>query len=360
MILKRSISVIITATLCASFAGCQKTQKSADPVEVSLLATKVSPQDVKFDWQDAFETKLKEFKGSESFTDTSMFELTDVTGDGIPELIISPSNDVSAQCEIYRLFNGGVDQIGVTGAYGIFDFIPSENAIGYSYEGDDFNVGEYLVYEEGSFNPAVSFYTNANSASAGVTIKYEVNNEDVTLVKFEEMLQPYRNGTTQKIGRKYSFGDSTIDYAIHCSESWGEVLTDKQKELYKNEINAIIENYDLIEAAFEIVDLDLNGLPEVVVSTGLLNDSKTSILYLDEDGVKELKTGCDADGGIMLDLNAKIFYAADYYGSIQCWSLVGADISSFKPSDSTFRCGRRYELTEENINKVFDVEVENG
>ena len=359
MILKKSISIIILAAICSSFAGCQKAKKT-EPVEISLLDTKINPYDVKMDWQDAFETKLKEFKSSENFKDSSMFEINDLTGDGIPELIISPSDDVSAQCEIYRLFNAGVDQIGITGAYGTFEFIPSMNAIGYSYDGDDFTVGEYLEYEEGTFNPTVSFYNNANSASAGVTIRYEVNNEDVTLVKFEEMLHPYRDSDSLKVGRKYSFGESSIDYAIHCSESWNKVLTDEHKKLFKERIDAVIETNDLKEAAFEIVDLDLNGLPEVVVSTGLLNDSKTRIFYMDEEGVKEIETGCDADGGIMLDFNSKIFYAADYYGSIQCWSLIGADISSFKPSDSILRCGRRYELNEENINKVFGVEEENG
>ncbi len=359
MILKKAISIILFTTVCASFASCEKTPKNK-PVEVSLLDTKVSPYDVKLDWQNAFETKLKEFKSSENFTDSSMFEITDLTADGIPELIISPSDDVSAQCEIYRLFNDSVDQIGVTGAYGSIDFLPSVNAIGYSYEGDDITIGEYLVYEEGSFNQAVSFYTNANSASAGVTVEYEVNNNDVTLVKYEEMLHPYKDAVSLKTGRKYSFGDQAIDYAVHCSETWDQVLTDQQKQLFSERLNAVVSEGELIEPAFEIVDLDLNGIPEVVVSTGLLNDSKTRIFYLDEEGIKELETGCDADGGIMFDMSSKIFYASDYYDSIQCWSLAGADISSFTPSDSFMRCGRRYILTEENINKVFADEVKNG
>ncbi|MCR5601516.1 MAG: hypothetical protein K6G33_12335 [Ruminococcus sp.] len=359
MILKKAISIILFAAVCSSFAGCEKTQK-AEPVEVSLLDTKAAPQDIKLDWQEAYEKKLKEFKSSESFKDTSRFDIIDLTGDDIPELIISPSDDVSAQCEIYRLFNGGLDQIGITGSYGTFDFIPSMNAIGYSYEGDGFNIGEYLVYEEGTFNSAVSFYTNANSASAGVTIQYEVNNENVTLVKFEEILQPYRDADSFKTGRKYSFGDGAIDYAVHYSETWDQVLTDQQKQLFKERVEAVMETNDFIEAAFELVDLDLNGIPEVVVSTGMLNDSVTRILYLDEEGVKELETSCDADGGIMFDISSKIFYAADFYGSVQCWSLAGADISNFTVSDSTMRCGRKFSLNKETIEKVFANEVKNG
>ena len=94
-------------------------------------------------------------------------------------------------------------------------------------------------------------------------------------------------------------------------------------------------------------------LPEVVVSTGLLNDSEARILYLDTEGVKELSVTSDADGGIQFDVSSKIFFAADYYGSIQCWSMAGADISSFQPSDSTVRCGREYDLTAENIENAF-------
>ncbi len=351
MKIAKILSVITAAATLAALAGCSS-KKQTESSEIDPLAPKTAPQNVKFDWQEPFETIIMAFKNSDRYTDTSMFEIRDLTGDNVPELIISPSDDVAAKCEVYKLIGNRADLIANSGSYGTIDYIPSANAIGYVYEGTGFSMGEYQTYQDGGFVTDVSFYTNAGSASSGAVIRYEINGEDVTLSKYQEALIPYQEFTV-KVGRKFSVGTNAVNYAISRSECWNEVLTDEQKQLYKDKLNEILSSGDLIDAAFEVVDLDLNELPEVVVSTGLLNDSDTRILYLDTDGVKELSVASDAEGGIQFDISSKIFYAADYYGSIQCWSMAGADIDSFQPSDSTMRCGRKYDLTAENIENAF-------
>lgn len=346
------LSFITAGALLSACAGCSS-KKNAESSEVDPLAPKAAPQSITFDWQEPFETILIAFKNSDRYTDTSMFEIRDLTGDETPELIISPSDDVAAKCEVYKLIGTRADLITNSGSYGTIDYIPEMNAIGFLYEGTGFKMGEYQTYQDGSFVTDVNFYTNADSASSGAVIRYEVNGEDVTLTKFQEALLPYQDSFTVKVGRKFSLGTDAVNYAIRRSKCWTQVLTDDQKQLYKDKLNEILSSQELKDAAFEIVDLDLNELPEVVVSTGLLNDSETRILYLDTEGVKELSVTSDADGGIQFDVSSKIFYAADYYGSIQCWSMAGADISSFQPSDSTVRCGREYDLTAENIENAF-------
>jgi hypothetical protein len=175
----------------------------------------------------------------------------------------------------------------------------------------------------------------------------------VTLAKYEEYLHLYRDFVTAEIGRKYTMGDNAVNYALYNTECWSTVMKDDQKQLYKEKLDSILAEPDLNDAAFEIADLDVNGVPEVVVSTGILDDSQVRVFYLEEDGIKELDTTCDTDGGIHFDINAKIFYATNFDGNVQCWSIAGSDISGFKPSDSTMLCGRKYPLTSENIEKAF-------
>lgn len=353
MKIKKASLLLICAAAVSSAAGCSDT-KTVQSSEISLLTTNMAPQDVVFDWQEAFEAKIKEFKGTSQYDkNKSMFDICDITGDGSPELIISPNDDISTVCDVYMLAGSTAAPLTSIGSFGEFDYLPELNAAGYSYEGDGFIIGEYKKQEDGIFNTAVTFYNNSGSASSGAAIRYEINNEDVTLGKYEETLSPYRDAKAIKVGRKFCMGDDAVNYAIRCSESWGAVMTVMQKELFKERLSSIAASGDTIDAAFEIVDLDSNGIPEVVVSTGILSSSEVKVLYIQNEALQELSVSCNTDGSVNYDVNAKIFYATDFYDKIQCWSLAGGDVNGFKPSDNSIRCGRKYELTEENINAAF-------
>ena len=349
--INKKISILMAGAVLASFAGCSKTQKVSS-LPLTLLDTNMAPDEVEMKWQKDYESLLGAFKNSEQYSENSMFDLTDLTGDGIPELIISPAEDVSTQCIIYTMMGNVAENIANFGSYGKFDYLPSAGAIGYSYNGDGFVIGEYQTLQEGFFQKAVSFYNNSESASSGAVIKYQINGDDVTLAKYEEALQPYKEATAFNTGRKYTFGDDAIKYAIHYSESWSAVLRDEQKQAFRDKLSAVLENADLKDAAFELVDLDVNGLPEMIVSTGILNDSQVRIFYFDTNDIKEIDCSCDTDGGIHYDMKSKVFYATDFYGEMKCWSMAGADVNSFSPSDSNMKCGRKYLLTKESIEKA--------
>ena len=350
---RKSALLLICAAAAAAAAGCSDT-KTVQSSEISLLATNMAPQDVVFDWQEAFEAKINEFKGTSQYDrNKSRFDICDITGDGSPELIISPDDDISTVCDVYMLAGSTAAPLTSIGSFGEFDYLPELNAAGYSYEGDGFIIGEYKKQEDGIFNTAVTFFNNSGSASSGAAIRYEINNEDVTLGKYEEMLSPYRDAKAIKVGRKFGMGDDAVNYAVRCSESWGAVMTTMQKELFKERLSSMAANGDMIDAAFEIIDLDGNGIPEVVVSTGILSSSEVKVLYIQDEALQELTVTCNTDGSIDYDPSAKIFYATDFYGKTQGWSLAGQDVNGFKPSESSIHCGRKYELTEENINAAF-------
>ena len=352
MKIKMSAYFITAAALASALTGCSKTD-SVTETAPDPLAVKAAPESVTFSWQEAYEKELEQFKKSSDYTSSSMFDLRDITNDDIPELIISPSTEASAACDIYTLIGNGAAKIGSCGSEGKFEYIPSVTVIGYEYAGEGFTIGEYQLLSEGTFDKDFDFYTNDGSASSGAMIRYEINGDNVSLGEFEEKLNAYRNEDSYTLGRKFTFGDEAIKYAVHCSESWNGVLTDEQKKKFKERILPVLDNTSVPDAAFELADLDMNGLPEVVVSTGLLEESTTRIFYLDNEGVKELEVPSDINGGIFFDIAGKAFYAADSSGKVKGRSLTEDSISGFKPSDSTMSCGRKYPLSKENIKLAF-------
>ena len=350
MKIHRSAYILMAASILAGTAGCSKTENVLNS-QIDPLAFNAAPESVTFDWQEAYEKQLSEFKKSDKYSEDSRFDLRDITNDNIPELIISPSSDSSTRCDIYFALGSSVDILTSCGACGEFDFIPSILFIGYHYEGDGFTVGEYQKFSEGFYNSEVSYYTNVGSASAGAAIRYEINGNSVSLAEYEETVAAYQNEQSYMLGRKYTFGDDAINYAIHCSESWSKVLTGDQKLKYRESVSQYIDTGTYPNAAFEIADLDMNGLPEVVISTGTDDEEATRILYLDEEGVQTLNVSNDYDGCIRFDISKEVFYSGSE--KRRCWSLAEGDVNGFKPSDSIMVCGRKYELNKNNVDLAF-------
>lgn len=351
--IKKIILPLLAIAAASAFSGCSD-NKTGQVSEVSILATNIAPRGVVFDWQEAYEKKLSEFAASASFSKSeSMFELADIDGNGTPELIISPDTESSTVCLIYTAYAGEISDFAQTGSYGVVDFIPESRAIGYQYTGDGFVTGEYLAEEEGRYQSAVIFYNNEGMAMSGARITYEVNGDSISLSEYEAAISPYVDAFSVKLGRKYCFGDESVDYALHCSESWGAVLSSRQKELYKSKLTEILEASSGENAAFEIVDLDGNDIPELVISHGTQDGAECSIYYLQEEGLMEFEASCGSGGNLTYDLENRIFYAAGQKSVVQNWTMTGAELNGFKPSGSIMLCGRKYLLSSDNINAAF-------
>lgn len=349
---KKTLPLLAIAAMSA-FYGCSD-NKTGQVSEVSILATNIAPRGVVFDWQEAYEKKLADFAASGSFKKSeSMFELVDIDGNGTPELIISPDTESSTVCEIYTAYAGELEEFAQTGSYGLVKFIPENRAIGFEYIGDGFVTGEYLAKEDGRYQTAVLFYNNEGMAMSGARISYEINGEDMPLSEYEAALAPYSNVFSVEIGRKYSFGEGAVDYALHCSESWGAVLSSRQKELYQGKLNEMLAASSDEDAAFEIVDLDGNDIPELVISHGTDDGSDCSIYYLQEEGLMKFDATCGSGGNLTYDLENRIFYTAGQKSVLQSWTMTGAELSGFKPSGSIMLCGRKYLLSSDNINAAF-------
>ena len=141
----------------------------------------------------------------------------------------------------------------------------------------------------------------------------------------------------------------SVDYnAVKLSYA----LSDIQKKSYSTLLSDILKKSPENDAAFELCDLDGNNLPELILSTGVAEDSDCKIYYLSDAAVSDLGNGCGRNGFISFDLKSKTFFS-DNNGDIQCWSMTSSDLSKFSKSESCMDCGRKYLLTADGIESAF-------
>lgn len=345
----------LTISAASAFSGCSgsKTVSSAvDPAPIT-------PQSIVFDWQKPFENKLREFMASDQFKaeagsgiGASMFDLRDLTGDGIPELMISPNTDHGTPCQIYTYSDGALSSLGETGDYGMFRFLPALRMVSDEYQGTGFTIGKYLGFENGELVPVVTYSDNTASAATGAVIVHEINGEEVTLPEFDAALEEYRSSPSCNMGRKYTFGEEAVSYAVYCSESWGAVMTPTQKQCYRDLLTAAYEESQQTgtDAGFELCDLNADDLPELIISEGTFDGASCKIYYINGDEAVQLDGSYGSDGRLGLDIAKSVFYA---YGATKntYWSLTDSSFSAadYTSSGSTMECGRKYLLTPETI-----------
>ncbi|MDE6783990.1 MAG: hypothetical protein K2J26_01235, partial [Ruminococcus sp.] len=87
--LNRIFMTLSAFALSLSAAGCSQSGSFS-----TGFGLKSDPEKVKYDWQKPYQEQISSFIASDEFSDDSengsAFDLFDITGDGQPELIISP------------------------------------------------------------------------------------------------------------------------------------------------------------------------------------------------------------------------------------------------------------------------------
>ncbi len=344
-----SFTAAIAALLSAFGCSQNKSSQSSDEIVVN---TGIDPHSIVFEWQTSYENKLNEFKSSSAYNSkNSRFDIYDINSDGTPELIISPNTELSSLCEVYT-YNDGLEKMADIGANGTFRYLPSLSCIGYEYSGAGFIYGEYHSAVKDQSEPVITFYNNLSSAAGGAVIKYEINSTEVTLAEYENTVRTYSDSPSVSLGRKYTFGEKSMDYAVHCSQSWGAVLSDVQKDAYKKILADIIAASPENDAAFELVDLDGSNVPELIVSTGFTEDCDCRVYFLNDAAVSALDSGCGQSGCFSLDVENNVFFS-DGGKEIQCYSLNETSLDKFQPSENTIICGRSFLLTNDSVNFAF-------
>ncbi len=333
--------------------GCGSGNTTVSQIEPTTV--KITPESVVFDWQKLYEAKLGEFRNSGDYKDGkggSMFDIIDITGDGSPELIISPSSEIEMPCRIFTLSGGSVVSIGENGANGVMDYYPAKAVVCFKYSGKNFEIREFKAIEDGELVTKDKFYNNRNGISSGGKLTYEINNEEVTGVNYDKAIAVYTSSPSFEIGRRYSFGAASIKYALYCSESWGPVFNDAQKEQYKK-ILADKKQSAETDAAFDIVDLNGDNVPELVCSEGTFETAECSIYTLNDDTASEAGSCMTFHGTINCDIEKKVYFSPDP-NQKDVFALGNPDkVTGYSPTDNIIDCGRRYVFTDESIQEAF-------
>lgn len=346
---RKSLLISAAFVFTAAFSGC--TIGNNNPDSDSEEDKRISPQSITFDWQNAYSEKLIEFRNSSEYSadskNGSRFDLFDITGDKTPELIISPNNQSQTACRIYSCSNGQLIELGETGNSGTFYYLPDMKLIKDEYVGESFVLGKYISYNNGEFDTIITYNDNAISAASGAAIYYKIDGLEVLLPEYDAALAPYKNAAYVNAGRKYTFGDKALNYALKCSESWGAVIDNNQRQLYKSKLSEILASAPESEFAFELCDLNSDENPELIISNGNTEECYCEVYYYEDSELKHIEGKFGAYGQFTFDAEQFVISA----GAVR-WSINNSNFSAdeYKYSDSLADIGRKYLLTEQNIN----------
>ncbi|MDE5992789.1 MAG: hypothetical protein K2G87_07030, partial [Oscillospiraceae bacterium] len=300
---------------------------------------------------------LTEFKSSEQFSENSAFDIFDITGNGSPELIISSNSESTAKCTVYTYDSGEFAEIGETGFCGIVSYCPENKLLKNEYQGNGFVIGNVVAYVNGAFDTVLTYSDNMASASMGAEIYHEINGGDASLPEYEKALAPYAELECICAGRRYTFGDSVIKYALRCSESWQAVISPEQKRLCIDKLTEVLQLTldDGTDPAFDLCDLNGDKVPELIISDGSNHEAECSVYYFSDGNLVEMDGKYGADGVISFDTKNYVFFANKETGK-SYWSIANTSFSSneYTESDSKAAIGRKHLLNENSILAVFN------
>lgn len=249
------------------------------------------------DWRELYTQQLHSIRRyNENYSRNYMFDLYDMTGDGIPELIVSDGELVTGNCtSVYTISGENVKTLGVFGGYGTLGFSPGNGIIISEYSG----YKECYAFDENLIKSVFSSRSSYNSEQKKMT--YMVNNEIVDSETYSAANEKYRFKDTIYLGRKYQLGDSAIEYAMNPPEL---NLTDKQKELYAKELIEISASNDDYNAdAFDLCDLNSDGVPEMIIT-----HYGYAVIYTIHDGKLVKSDYYSNRGQLKFDLEQQLFY----------------------------------------------------
>lgn len=341
--MKKSVK-LLPLMLAAAVSMCGCSEKNTSEVAEESEPVQVSPNSISFEWQAGYDSKIAEFKASEEYSDSSMFDIADITGDGQPELIISP--DTSSTCKIYSFSGGAISEYPEIGNGGSFRYLPESHLIWDEYRGESFVLGKIVSTETPDLTPVLTYNDNSAAASTGAKIVHEINGEEVLLTQFTEALQKYETQPSVLVGRKYTFGDVSAEYAVHYAESWGAVLNAQQKQLCSDKLNELLAAS--AADAFEFCDLNGDDVPELVVSQGIESDCVIYYFYGEE--LQQLDGSYGSDGIVNYDIASRVFFAS-VGGNTTYWSISDPNFSAadYVNSGNIMTVGRKYLLNSSNI-----------
>ena len=209
-------------------------------------------------YREAYSAVLHEFMESEYCTKFSGFSLYDISGDGIPELIIGEDTCHYAACRVYSFQDSLID-LGKMGTYGEIGYYSDNNIIVQYDLSQGYEFTSYSRLENGGITTLAYFNNNYGAAAGEPELYFKINEENVTHEEYEAALDEYRGETYKSLGHDYKFSEQSIKNAISGNSRWRELYRDKLYELRQSE--GYSEDF-----MFDLYDINGDEIPELFIN----------------------------------------------------------------------------------------------
>ena len=190
------------------------------------------------DWKSAYKKALTDYKSKNS-SGNAKWDLQDLNGDGIPELLISEDEFHVASVIYYYYENGEAKLLtednGETvrcGNYGTILICPEKNLLRCDNVHMGYSSSNIYKYENKKF--VRLFYSYDDAGAVGETkASYHINDKEVTKEEYDAELSSYNNLNWISAGRKYNFNDFSALLSNTAEDNTGATDTTTSDDINK-------------------------------------------------------------------------------------------------------------------------------
>jgi len=143
------------------------------------------------------------------------FNICDLDGDGVPELLISDDDYHALGGEIYTVNDGALCDLGDYGSWGEFQYDPINKYIWSGCTGQGESYTTVYMLENGKMIEIVSFYDNMGAAVDTSSLEFKVNGKPVTKDIYQAELAMYGFSDYESpFVQKYDITESEISQVM--------------------------------------------------------------------------------------------------------------------------------------------------
>lgn len=143
------------------------------------------------------------------------FNICDLDGDGMPELLISDESCHAACGGIFTVYTGKLYDLGNYGSWGEFQYDPVSKYILAGFTGQGETYGNVYKLENSKIVEIISFHEDPGTVSDKYKRKFEIDGKPVTKVAYQNELAKYTSDNYESpFVRKYDITASEISRVI--------------------------------------------------------------------------------------------------------------------------------------------------
>ncbi|MCL2054613.1 MAG: hypothetical protein FWG90_09330 [Oscillospiraceae bacterium] len=180
-------------------------------VEITEAEIVEKPQ-FEYDWQELYYQKMSE---NDWWGDIAMFNVFDLDGDGIPELMISHDDASVPKAKIFTMKNGELKELGGYGSYGWFAYDFERGYIHDIMTGQGQYISTIYKLDCGEMIEIISFYDVFDSWRPDGY--FEINGEEVSSEVYYDERENYNYNYDNFISREYNLNPSEAERILRSS-----------------------------------------------------------------------------------------------------------------------------------------------